>query len=136
MSVIKLGEHSYNIGPLDVFSQLNIARRLTPVSPVIEGLTNPENEGKDFTILVILMLGKLRDEDSDFVIRKCLQAVRINTNDQWFPIVNAQGGLQYQHIGMKLMVDLATAVILENLGDFFRTALSAPVEQADQEKPV
>jgi hypothetical protein len=127
-----VGSREYSIGTLDVFTQLNVARRLMAVSPILEALINPENQGKDFTPLIILTLGKLSQEDSDYVVRTCIGVVTVRDNNQWCKIATPQGSLMYQDITMKTMVDLATAVILENLGDFFHTALFETAEGAGE----
>jgi|ERR1700758_4699879 len=130
MKFVEIEGITYRIGDLTVFDQLNLARRLTPLSMVIQGMMTPENAEKDHTIMVILMLSKLSDDDSEYVVSKCLSVVMRQDGKDLAKLQTPQGQLMYQDITMKIMVNLATEVILENLGDFFHTALSVVKEGA------
>lgn len=76
------------------------------------------------TFLVLLMLGQLTDADSEFVVQKCLSVVKRQSGESFAKLTTPSGDLMFQDIGMKIMIDLTAAVIVENLGDFFSTALS------------
>ena len=130
MKISTINGESFRIGDLSVFDQLNLARRLTPFSFAIQGMMNPKNVEKDHTVMVILLLSKLSDEDSDYVTHKCLSAVLRSQGKDWAKLQTPEGVLMFQDITMKTVVNIVTEVILENLGDFFRTALSAVAEGA------
>ena len=124
MKTILIEGNTYQIGILNAFEQLKVARRLTAVSTLIQAMTSDKNKGKDMTFLVLLMLGELTDADSDFVVHKCLSVIKRQSGESYAKLTATSGDLMFQDIGMKAMIDLTTAVIVENLGDFFSTALS------------
>ena len=115
----------YRINKLDAFAQLNIARKLAPVSIMIERMMVEENKGKDSTFLILLMLGQLSDEESEKLMRKCIQAVAREEDHgkRYAPLCAPSGQLMYEDISMKALIDLTAHVITSNLGDFFLTAL-------------
>lgn len=114
----------YSIGGLDTFTQLNIARRLAPLSVLIQGMTDERNKDKDTTMLVVLMLAQLSDSDSDYVVKKCLAVVTLQQKDSWAKVLSPSGELMFDDMSMQTVINLTTQVVLENLGDFFRTTLS------------
>lgn len=124
MTILEIGGNTYRIGAMDAFTQLNIAKRLAPMSLLIEGMVDEANKDKDKTMLVVLMLGQLSDEDSNIIVNKCLSTITIQQQDTWSKILAPSGALMFDFIKMKDMVDLTSAVIVEHLGDFFHTALS------------
>jgi hypothetical protein len=117
--------NNYRISKLDAFAQLNIARKLAPISIMIERMMVEENKGKDSTFLVLLMLGQLPDAESEQVMRKCITAVAREEDQgrKYSPLCSPSGQLMYEDISMKALIDLTAHVITSNLGDFFLTAL-------------
>jgi len=113
-------------GKLDAFTQLHIARKLGPTLPIIEGLVKPENDEKGKDLVTVLMLSHISDEDTEYVIRKCLAVVvrQPETEGPFAPIQTPQGSLMFDDISMSDMLGLTIGVIEENLGDFFRTSLA------------
>ena len=75
MTIVAVEGNNYRIAKLDAFAQLSIARKLAPISIMIERMMVEENKGKDSTFLVLLMLGQLSDDESEQVMRKCIVAV-------------------------------------------------------------
>ena len=112
---------------MDAFTQLKIARRLGPAVPVLEGVIKKENLEKDRRILVVLMFSHIAEEDMLYVVDQCLTVVgRVQANNQ-IADLKRNGSLMFDDISMSDLIEIATAVIEETLGDFFRTALS-PLE--------
>ena len=107
--MIELNCGQFEIGKLSVFEQLAVARKLGPAIPIIEGLVADRNAGKDVTLLVVLMLSRLSDDESDEIVKKCLSVVSIKQDTGW----------------VKLMLQLTASVIVENLGSFFNSALAS-----------
>lgn len=136
MSEIVLGGNVYSLSQkLDAFTQLHVARKLGPALPIVEGLVDERNAGKDKTVLTVLMLAQLSDADTEFVIRKCLGVVvRHQSGGRPAKIQSPDGSLMFDDIDMQTMLDLTIAVIEENLGDFFRTALQRMAEVRDQDQ--
>jgi hypothetical protein len=123
---LDLSGHAYTTGAtrLDAFSQLHIARKMGPALPLVEGLVATENADKDKGILTVLIFSHISDADTEFVIHKCLSVVQRRQESGKFAKIQAPDGcLMFDDIPMMDMLQLAIAVIEENLGDFFRTAL-------------
>jgi hypothetical protein len=118
---------------LNAFDQLHLARKLSPALPIIEGLVDPANVGKDKQVLTVLLLSHVADADVDFVLRKCLRVVcRRQADGQLARLQSSDGQLMFSDTSLADLLELAVNVIEENLGDFFRTALGALAAGAAQ----
>lgn len=116
-------------GKLDVFTQLALARKLAPAIPIVDIQLKAENKDKPKGILVVMMLSQIDDNDSQYVVNKCLSVVLRRQDDGNFAKVQAtNGALMFDDLTMSDVLELVSWVIEENLGDFLRTALidSAP----------
>lgn len=119
------GVEYYSARSMNAFDQLAMARKLGPALPLIEGLVSKENLEKDKTILVIMMLSNLPDDSVDFLVKKCLSVVmRKNGENKPAAVQTPDGHLLFDDIKIQALLDITAAVVEENLGDFFRTALS------------
>lgn len=127
------GQSYSTIGKLDAFTQLHIARRLGSALPIVEGLVANANKGKDMNILTVLMLSHISDEDTEYVLRKCLSVVGRRQEKGISKLTAKDGSLMFDDLPMDGMLKLTVAVIEENLGDFFREALSS-LDQVAQQK--
>lgn len=116
---------SYSLsGKLDVFTQLSLARKLAPALPVVDVQLKEENKGKPKAILVVMMLAQISDEDSAFVVRKCLSVVMRKQDTGLARVQAANGSIMFDDITMDEILEMVSWVIEENLGDFLRTALT------------
>lgn len=120
---LNIEETDYQIGPMDAFSQLHVARKLSPAMPILEPLLADRNAGKDVTLLVVILMSRLSDEETEYVIDKCLSVVSRKQDKGWAK-VRVNGVLMFSDTSMHALVQLTAAAIAENLGDFFRTALA------------
>lgn len=128
--MIQIGAFEYEIGKIPAMGQLHLVRKLSRSLPMMEGMIADRNTGKDMRMLAVLMLSNLSDEDSEYVTNKCLSAITMKqTNGQMAKIMSA-GGLMFQHIDLSVILELTVEVIIENLGDFFKDALSSLVAGA------
>lgn len=116
-------------GKLNAFDQLNVARKLSPALPIVDGLVRVENAGKDMGILVVYILSQLSDKDSAYVVEKCLSVVARKQLDGSLSKVMKDSVLLFDDISMKDILDIAAMVIEGNLGDFLRTALPALAQE-------
>lgn len=118
---------------MDAFTQLHVARKLSSALPVIDGLVKPANAGKDKRILSVLMLSQIDDRDADFIIKKCLSVVNLRQdNGQAAKVTGQDGTLMFDFVTMSEILELTVAVLEENLGDFFRTALASLEQEKGQ----
>ena len=117
-------------GKLNAFDQLNIARKLSPAFPLIDGVVRKENAEKDRSILITMALGMLSDENSNYIVEKCLSIVTRAQEGGGIPArVFVNGNIMFDDITLKDLTDITVRVIEENLGDFLNTALSAALQE-------
>lgn len=65
-------------------------------------------------------LSQMKDDDLTFIIMKCLAVCRRRDGESWVPLVSSDGrALRYQDMKLGQMMTLTTAVIRDNLADFF-----------------
>ena len=122
--MIELNGQQVEIGKLTVFEQLAVARKLGAAIPIVEGLVADRNAGKDITLLVVLMLSRLSDSESDEVVKKCLNVVSIRQDGGWAKLM-PNGVLMFSEINLSTLLQLTATVIVENLGSFFNSALTS-----------
>lgn len=108
---------------LDTFTQLHLARKLGPALPLVQGLVDPANADKDKSLLTVLMLSHISDEDSAYVMNKCLSVVMVAQGEKFVKLQAADGSLMFDDISLAVLLEITVTVIGENLGGFFRTAL-------------
>ena len=116
-----IGEHTYRAGRLDARTQFHVVRRL---GPVLADLTTASTGNVIANIAVAV--GKLKDEDADYVIDKSLRVVtRAQDNGRgWAAVSNPTGGLMFDDIDMPVMLQLVWKVLEEYLVPFFKGSLS------------
>jgi len=124
----------YQIGKMDAFTQLHVTRKLGSALPLIEGLVREQNKGKDMSLMMVLLMSRLTDDETEYVTEKCLNVVSRKQAQGWAK-VQSGGQLMFADTTMGAVIQLTAAVITENLGDFFRTAL-ANLEGQNQTPPV
>ena len=122
--MIDLNCGQFDIGKLTVFEQLSVARKLGPAIPIVEGLVSDRNAGKDVTLLVVLLLSRLSDEESDEIVKKCLGVVSIKQDTGCVKLM-PNGVLMFSEIDLATLLQLTASVIVENLGSFFNSALAS-----------
>ena len=132
MQVVIDNNEDSTSGKLDVFSQMHLVRKLGAALPVLEGMTDTRNASKDKTLLTVLMLANISDADSEFVVKKCLSVVTRKQGSSFAKLQTPDGHMMFDDISLSAMLEITVAVIEENLGNFFRTALSDLKAQENQ----
>lgn len=123
------------VNRLDAFSQLHVARKLSPAMPILEGMVDKRNADKNKDLLTVLMLRQLPDEDAEYVVRRCLSVVSRHSGKTLAPVQSPSGQLMFDDMSLAEMLELTVAVVEENLGDFFRGSLAVIAGQdADEAK--
>lgn len=112
MSQVTVGGARYSVGRLDAFKQLHVARRIMPVFAA--------NSAREY----FEMLAGMSDGDIEYVVKACLGAVQREVDGGGWAPVMANGLPMYQDVDATAMMELAAAVIKENLSGFF-TAVRA-----------
>lgn len=158
MERITVGQHSYVIGKLDVFSQAHVSRRITPIIPTIAPLlaevakggiqemvdklelaSKNENGGAVLADIDLSGLANaampfadalagMSDENADYVLKKCLSVVRRDTGGV-LANVCSNGVLMFDDLDLGDMLPLVIAVLRTSLGNFIRgLATKATIE--------
>ena len=133
-SEIQVSGRTYRIGRLDAMRQFHVARKLVPVitslgslAEVAGSLKLQSAEGIAALKPVMDALAAMPDADCEFVLGACLSVTQ-RQNDGgtgWSPVWNvAAKRLQFEDIGLPAMLQIAAAVLRENLGGFFPAAPS------------
>lgn len=133
MKTTEINGITYNVGKLNAFDQLHVARKIGPLlSDLFTAFrSNPDAlsdkadmEGR----LLELAMGpfadgfaKMSKEDVDFVVNTCL-AVCDRRQEKGFAKVMANGVLHFTDIEIDTLLGLTVSVIWENLGRFFPTS--------------
>lgn len=122
---------SYRIGVINAEEQFHIFRRLAPMVAtmgveMLRLLSNQQDTKEmsktDWMLAVAPMIGEMArmpQEDVDYVIKHSLRVVKRRDGDIYAPLMNAQGSLMYQNLGMPSMLRLIFEVLRHNLDDFF-----------------
>lgn len=139
-TLLKVGDHQYQIGKLNVFEQLMVAKRLAPLFASLMATGEIARSGDQTKVgdLLIAMLPKLseglatlKDEDLLFVVKKCLSAVRRQAGPGFVPVVSdANQRLMLEDIDLPQMLELTWAVINQSLSSFFPSPAPTSAEQA------
>ena len=113
---IRLGEHTYRIGRLNAFKQLDVVHRLLPCMDKLAGFIGAQPDEKN-TARMADVLAALSDEGFEFITTTCLEVVeRKRPDGEWAPVsVNGAAGLG---LGLASTFQLTWQVIMENLSDF------------------
>jgi hypothetical protein len=143
MQEFTIGTRSYRTTRLNAFKQLHIARRLVPIIakiPDMIGLTLDQclagkeemasklsdNLGAIRLDVIGETIAGLKDEDVNYVLSTCVEAVEIKEpQGLGWSRVSKDGHLMYDFVGAKEMLVFAAHVIKDNLSDFFSDSASS-----------
>lgn len=124
MANFDLNGVTYRLAKLDAMTQFHVSRRVMPLMAALGG------DG-DKMALLFGAVGRLSDEDSEYVIGKCLGGC-LRMNGETGSKIYVAGRLMFDDIGMTGMVKLTFETLKENLSDFFTglgSNLGAPAAQ-------
>lgn len=122
----------YRVGKLDAFKQFHIARRLAPAlfelatsAAKVADTTGGPSDSVNMSELaafkpVVEAVSKLSDEDADYVMKSCLGVVtrEINNGSAWQNVL-VSGRMQFEDMGLDVIMPLTMEVVSDNLGAFF-----------------
>jgi len=114
---IELNGETYKFGKMPVKVQFHVARRL---APLLAGMSGGSAAG--FMGILGSMaeaLSRMTDEDTDYVLDKCMTVCHRKQGERWAPMTNSAGHLMFQDIDLQTMMRLAVGAIQYNLGAFF-----------------
>src|SRR6266566_5255373 len=97
MQEIEINGKNYRVGRLNAIDQWHVFRKL---APVLSGL------GQTFS-----SLPSLSDDDTEYVLRKCLAACTRHNGDQWSRISAPNGAIMFDDLDMMQMIRLTVEVL-------------------------
>lgn len=122
---ITIGGNRYQVGKLPAIVQFHCARRIAPVLASMGVTLSKLKAGESAGIEAFIgpaseVVAKMTDEDVNYVIFACLDAVKRYQGDK-LARVRASGSQQimFEDIDMAVLLQLTVAVLKENLGSFF-----------------
>lgn len=155
----RIGDINYRTQPMGAFKQWHIMRRIGAAltgdiievaNRMIELRRKAALSGSDNWLIelmgatdviemipviepLIRSLGRMTDEDSNYVILSCMSVVsrQVPGGNAWAPLVASDGvSLMYQDIQMPDMIKIVGYVLRDNMQSFFGGLLStAPTER-------
>lgn len=137
MLEFQIGDHSYRARKLNTFQQMHVLRR---IGPLIGPVFGSEGGGEAQRVAAFLgALGKMTDDDCDFVIKTCAGVVQRlqggNGSAVWADIFNPRGNIfMFEDIdNLNAMLNIAGFVLQDNLAGFL--SIRPPGSETDQTSP-
>lgn len=123
----------YRTGKLDAFKQFHLFRKLMPLfsgmgeTAASQVAQAAQAAGASDDVIRWSSLGpiaqavaEMTQQDSEYIIKTCLAVCqRKNPVGQWTRLTTPQGDLMFEDIDLQVMLQLAFAVIQDNLAPFF-----------------
>ena len=124
---LEVNGQTYNIGRLSPMTQFYVTRRLAPLlaqmgislQALQKGITADLTDFLPALGPITDALARISDDDANYVIFTCLDAVSRRTGEKWGR-VNTGTNLMFTDIDMPTMLRLVVEVVKENLGSFMR----------------
>ena len=136
MAEFSVGEHQYRSEMMDARLQLHVARRLMPVLPSFREMliADPEDPMSQLKALQPLAeaIAAMKDSDVDYILDACMRhtfmAQKHGANGDiagWTRLWNEAAGRAQFKMDMNEMLQIARALIVENIGGFLSEPLSS-----------
>jgi hypothetical protein len=130
---LQINDVWYRSGKLDAFKQFHLFRKLMPlfsglgetaatnlVNNAVKAGASEETARWASLGPIAQAVSEMSQQDSEFIIKTCLGVcARKNPVGQWSRITAPNGELMFEDIDLMTMLQLAFAVIQDNLGTFF-----------------
>lgn len=133
---LTIGTERYRVDKMDAIKQFHLSRKIGGVLFALGGVAAslrnlPKTEDGKLDVTedkaisamgpVAQALGSMSEEDSNYVLSLCLGAVSRAQGSGWARVLapGPQLKLMFNDIDLGVMMQLALAVIQENLGNFF-----------------
>ncbi len=137
MSETEIAGVKYRFGKMASRTQFHVARRLGPIyGAIAENISAVgASQGLSALLPMVDVLADLPDEPLDYVLDNCLSVVERQTGaGSWAKVAASNGGLMFEDIDMKVMLQLAWGVIQQDFAGFFpgKDSGSPPQDQPAQ----
>lgn len=139
MAEFQVGDKTYRSGKLSAMTQFHMVRRLAPLlggigaaaaavrgqipaapaDPAASPLPSETFLQADIIAMVADAVGKMSDQDTEYVINTCLSVCqRQQEGNVWAPVTRS-GRMMFEDIDMAQMLQITWRVLQENLSSFF-----------------
>lgn len=118
MREIEVGGHVYQIGRLNIFQQAVVAKPLVPIMASLVRAGGMTGSIADVLDAIGGALQNIPDEDCHKVLTTCLGAVTRKAGSSYASVI-VSGRMMFEDISLPDALQLARAVIEDNLGGFF-----------------
>lgn len=147
MQEVEIGGQRYRTQKLDAFKQFHLFRKLMPVLSGMGATFSdlPDSApGGDMTAdtrfwsamgPAATAIAEMSQQDSEFILKTCLQACSRWNGNNWVRITAANGDLMFDDIDMMGMLQLSFEVMKDNLGNFLTGPLPNGSESEAQPLP-
>jgi hypothetical protein len=112
--------HSYRIEPIDVLTQLHLARRMS--AAMVETIAEGVRKGDASMLLPeVIAWGAMSDTDVEFFVNVCMGALRRHDHkrEAWQPVWNVQSRrCMFDDINHKHLMHLVREVLRVRIGPF------------------
>lgn len=119
-TTVEIGSEHYSIGKLPALKQFHVMRRIAPLLESMQGDTGTAEDA--FIGKVLAAVGKMSDEDTDYVVGTCLSVCSRQVGTQQAPVASGSGAtfrLMFEDMDMATMIRLTIECIKVNIGSFF-----------------
>lgn len=123
----QVGAHSYIISKMEMFSQLNVMRKLGPIiARTGAGFIADPPKTIEETMLrlepAVDQLSAMSEDDFNYVMHRCLSVVRRVQGQMLQPVFNLGAKqMQFNDLNAAEAMQLVARVLGDNLGSFFGT---------------
>jgi len=138
-TTIDLGGHTYRLSKLSALTQFHVARRLGPILATMGVSLQMLKSGMkleldDFVGLlspIMDMLAKMPDEEVNYLLFTCLGACHRKSGESWAPVLTSGNLIMFDDLDMPTMIQLAVAVLRDNLGPFLMGRSDGPTSPSN-----
>lgn len=139
MSEVVIGTDTYQLGSMNAMRQFHVMRRVLGLAGALsESLQSFSGSKTGFVEMlakdpaaavavaepVLRALGKMSDDDAEYVIRSCLGAVRKKVGQSWSPMTAPDGQFMFHDTPLAVVLNLTSSVLSRDLQSFFTELLS------------
>lgn len=119
MAEFTLGTERFQSRKIEPMTQMKIVKRIMPVIGSITAVHEGKFTGKTLMGSLTGSLGKLADDDLDYIVAECLKVTRKQEVNMWADTWNLQVNKpQYANMELLTILQICVAVIMDNIAGF------------------
>jgi hypothetical protein len=116
----EINDAKYRAEKMPAKIQLKIIKRLAPIIGHIAAFQERKMKASDMIATLSDAIGKLSDDDLDFVLDNCMMVTRMEVSGRYMPLYNmAAKQWQYQDMSLVTVMQITQQVLGDNLANFW-----------------